>query len=95
LLPFLLLALVDFGAMMLMKRSNFAQLGLATVLFLFALSLPTTAPAWLFVLSLTLAIGCGLFGACSVCNILDDDKFFLLSPTRLEQLRAMHRRGDG
>lgn len=81
--------------MMLMKRSNYYQLGFSAVFFFFALSLPATAPAWLFAASLGLAVACGLFGACSVCNFLDDDKIFSLSRSRLEQLRAMHRRGDG
>ncbi len=80
---------------MLMKRSNIIQLGLAAIFFLFALGLPVAAPAWLVALSLGLAVACGLFGACSVCNIFDDDKLFSLSQTRLEQMRAMHRRGDG
>ena len=71
------------------------QLGLSAILFLFALSLPATAPAWLFALSLGLAIGCGLLAACTICNFLDDDKLFTLPQSRLEQLRAMHRRGDG
>ena len=80
---------------MLMKRSNYFQLGMAAVLFFFALCLPATAPAWLFAASLCMAVAAGLFGACSVCNLFDDDKVFSLSRSRLEQLRAMHRRGDG
>jgi hypothetical protein len=80
---------------MLMKRSNLIQLGLAAIFFFFALCLPVAAPAWLFALSLGLAAACGLFGACSICNVFDDDKLFSLSQTRLEQMRSMHRRGDG
>lgn len=78
-----------------MKNSSYIQLGMSAVLFFFALSLPATAPAWLFAGALCLAVASGLFGACSVCNVLDDDNVFSLSRSRLEQLRAMHRRGDG
>lgn len=80
---------------MLMKPSNFLQLALAAVFFITALSLPMSAPTWLFAVTLGVAGITGFFGACSLCNIFDEDKLFRLSPTKIEQLRAMHRRGDG
>lgn len=78
---------------MLMKRSNLWQLGLAAVFFLLAVTLPV--PFWLYALTLGLALGCGLLGACGVCKVFDDDKMFSLSQLRLERMRGMHRRGDG
>jgi hypothetical protein len=80
--------------MKLMKRSNYLQLTLALVFFIFALVLPVTAPVWLFSLSLGAAAVFGFFGACRFCNIFDDDTLFRLPPAKLEYLRTLHRRGD-
>jgi hypothetical protein len=92
---FLLLKLVESGAMKLMKRSTYLQLALAALFFIMALALPLTAPVWLFALSLGAASVLGFLGACKLCNLFDDDTLFRLPPAKLEYLRALHRRGDG
>jgi hypothetical protein len=81
--------------MLLMKPSNYLQLVLAVVFFVFALTLPVSAPTWLFAITLGVAGIAGFFGACSLCNIFDEDKLFRLPPAKIEHFRAMHRRGDG
>jgi len=78
-----------------MKPFNYLQLALAAIFLIFALGLPVTAPAWLFAMSLGVAALFGLTGACKLCNVFDDDGMFRLSPAKLEDMRSMHRRGDG
>lgn len=75
-----------------MKRSNYIQLALAAIFCIIAMVLPTGLP---FALSLGLAAAFGLSGACQLCNVFDEDGMFRLSQSKLEDMRAMHRRGDG